>query len=1040
MRFLSGSLVFLSALALLPGCSDNSSGSRSTSNVDGWVGGQGFNNAQVVINQIAESGQVSVDSNGIYFGDRESTDTLSRFTASVANEEVLLFIASGQIADVDKDKDNLASQRQCQLVAGCSVLGVEYAFSDFYPATEGFEWRSVVYTVSNGSRNNVNAITTFASSFAYQADVKYGYDNHSSHDHSDFESDASDVFENQTFSAYDVVLSNSQVSNLLGLQDVIGDLPANLTRLNSFNENTEAVRNQLRYGALLAGLQQLELTYWADNNAVGDDDFITRVAQQFTEDQGQFYQHSPVVGRALTLLSFYQAAHDNLVSVNENVVNVEAKAAASAVIAQLASDIASAEAAPADTKTSSAADDLSLLLTATEIEEFNVGLEKTKLFVADLLSYKETFWQANYKSELDDYLLLLKSIGDEHKANLDDLTSEFFRIQSYYVNCAVLIPAAAECAEVYDVATRTGLLDIDNLNPSYDSATKVLRFSSGLTVSQKVADINLLDDIDEPTRSHAIDIYITGTLEKNNLILTLAHNLDSTDETIEVPSSMRIYYNQEVAEVPAHVNSELELQSYELIWGEFQLYDKTKVGIDFDPANPQLGAETELSGAFRIFYRGLRDPQNTNVPNDSELRFNIENWVLSARISDQVDDDAGSDREFTNLVISASSSNPDIFYPEKIIASFDGFFNVNQANTLGDEIEDLLDYRIGQELVPFGSGSVEVQTIDFINARSDDIRYRFYPDEKVVDENDSDSDGDIKELVDRHRIEECKLDEVSGNVTTCGPKSNVFDTMNMQDTINELWKFGLFQRISVDGIGTYFIDFPTVSDINGCLVLDTLNNDGAPFKGTLIEQQVLGLDSVRLFTEVQLEDEALIDLPKTLFDVVVVAPTEDKYRITAALSHNYNGSATDNSGVILGTGRSTSSMLVSYDTSADFEDAGSLLVAKGGVTLTLSDGTVVSEDQDITTFLTQTYDPDSVHYTIKEDDEGQPKRCVLSVGSNYVKDPEDISSEQVLYLNYRDVVYGTIRPEGNNNIWTIRYIDGSWMIPSNNPTEVVSGS
>lgn len=1037
MRFLSGSLVFLSAIALLPGCSDSNNSSGSTSNVDGWVGAQGLNNAQVVINQVAESGQVSVDSNGIYFGLRESTDTVSRFTASVANDEVLLFIARGQIADVDKDKDNLASQRQCQLAADCSVLDAEYKFADFYPATEGFEWRSVVYTVSNGSRNNVNAITTLASAFAYQSDVKYGYDNHQDHTADPLNNVASDVFENETFTAYDVVLSNSQTSKLLGLQDVIGDLPANLTKLSNFNSNTETVRNQIRYGALLAGLQQLELTYFASNNAVGDDAFITRVAADFAEDQGQFYYHGPVVERALTLQAWYQAARDNLVTITASIANVEAKAAANAVVTKLDSDLADIIAKAANTKTAAVADDLSQLLTASEIADFNLGLEKTKLFVNDLLNYQQTFWQPDYKTELDEYLLLLKSIGDEHRENLDDLAIEFSRIQSYYVNCTVLVPAAAECTEEYDAVTRKGLLDIDGREKTYDAVNKVLTFTSGITVSQKIADINVLDDIDEPTSSHAMDIFITGQLEKNNLILTLAHDLDSAEENIDVPSAMRIYYNQEVSAVPSQTNSALEIQGYELIWGEFQLYDKTKVGIDFDPAKPELGSEAELSGAFRIFYRGIRDPQNTNTPNDSELRFNIENWVLSSRISDQIDDDAGDDREFTSLIITANTSNPDAFYPEKKLAGFDGFFTVNTDNALDDEIASLLEYRIGQESVPFGTGAIEVQTIDFFNARNDDIRYRFYPDEKVIDENDSDRDGDIKELVDMHRIEECKLD-ASGNVTTCGPKSRIYDKVNMQNTINDFWELGLFQRIPVDGEGTYFVDFPTVSDANGCLVLDTLVNDVPAMKGSLIEQQVLGLDSVRLFTEVQIEDAELRDLPKTLLDVTVVAPTKNKYRITAALSHNYSGTTTDNSGVILGTGGLASSLVVSYDTSADFEDAGNLSVAKGGVTLNLADGSVVSEDQDMTAFLSQTYDPDSVNYKIIEDAEGFADRCVLTVGGDYVKDPTDI--KQVFYLNYRDVVYGTVRPEGANNIWTIRYIDGTWMIPSATSSDVVTGS
>jgi len=126
-------------------------------------------------------------------------------------------------------------------------------------------------------------------------------------------------------------------------------------------------------------------------------------------------------------------------------------------------------------------------------------------------------------------------------------------------------------------------------------------------------------------------------------------------------------------------------------------------------------------------------------------------------------------------------------------------------------------------------------------------------------------------------------------------------------------------------------------------------------------------------------------------------------------------------------------LAVGYDTSADFENSGNISVAKGGVTLTVGDK-VVTEDQDITAFLSQSYNSADVHYKIIEDEEGQADRCVLTTGNDYVKQPSDL--DQVFYLNYRDVVYGTARPEGANNIWTIRYIDGSWLIPADKSTGI----
>ena len=995
MRLFSRSVLFISAVSILAGCSGSNKGSSNTSNIEGWVGAQGFNNAQVVVNQVAESGQVAVDTDGIYFGLRESSDANGRFTAAVANDETLLFIARGQIENVDKDRNNLATSRQCLVAAGCTINGQDYAFASYYPTSSGFEWRSTSYTVNDGSRNNVNPITTLATAYAYQFDV-LNYP------------DKGGLAENQTFTAYDVVLANSQVSNLLNISDIIGDVPANLSKLNNFSNNTLAVRNQIRYGALIAAIQQQELAYLAAHNLPTDDDFVSVLAQQFAADVGQFYNHSPSQERVLTLEALYQTAHDNLSSLLATINNVQANAAATQVVAEFASQITEIQAKAADSKTAASADELALLLTASEIESFDQGLEKTKLFVNSLLEYQQTFWQSGYKSELDEYAVLLKTLGDKHKDNLNALVAEFAHIQDYYVTC---ILGEKDCA------TRFSALESRKI--SFDSNSKVLKLDNGsgavITVEQKIADLNTQDTIDNPTSSNAMDVFITGELEINNLILTLDHDLDNSLENIEVPSSMRLYYSDKVSSI----EPERTIQGYELIWGEFQLYDKTKI---------DSATETELSGAFRILYRGVQDPQNTNEPNNSELRFNIEEWVLSSSISDQVDDDAGSDRERTTLVITASSSNPDDFYASKRLASFNGFFSPNEAHPINEAETGLLTYQIGQETVPSGNTNKTVKTIDFINSLDKDIRYRFYPDERVEDKLDSDGDGNINEIVDMHRIEECELD-ASGKVTRCGPKTKVYSKGNMQKTINDLWELGLFQRLNVAGRGTYFVDFGTQTDANGCLVLQPLEEGPVVLDGRLIEQQVLGLDRVRLFTEINLENDQLVDLPRTLLDLTVVAPTIDKYRINAALSHNYATTTSDSNGIILGVGNTVSALTVGYDTSADFKNAGNLSIAKGGVVLTVG-GKTVTENQDITAFLSQSYDPSTVHYKIIEDEQGQADRCVLSTGTNYVKNPNDV--EQVFNLNYRDVVYATARPEGIDGLWTIRYLDGSWLIPANN--------
>lgn len=1016
MRCLSTSLLFVSIVSILAGCSDSGKSNKSSLvSIEGVVGAQGFSNAQVVVNQIAESGQVALTENGIYSGERESTDRRSRFTAKVSPDETLLFIARGQIENVDKDKNNLASSRLCQVADGCDVhdadtgLSTAYAFGDYYPETQGFEWRAVTYTVNKGSHNSVNPITTLAAGFAYQYDV-LNFAN----------SDIGEGAVNTTFTPYDVLLANSQISELFGITDIIGDTPANLSQLNRLNDNTAEVRNQVRYGALIAAIQKKELET-RSQKMPGDRAYVAQLAEEFSLDFGQMYywmDGSAIEPRTLTLFDLYTAAYQNLEARLPTIANEQAKQAAKQVIAKLKTDASLAKAQPVNTKTQAQPDDISLLLTASEKEEFDLGLEKTKLFVKSLVDYHAHFWQPGYKTELDAYISLLTSIRDNHQANMNEVIEEFKHIQDYYVTCII---GGNQCAANY--------ADLEARKVSYSATSKVLVLNNGnggqITVSQKVADLNLLDDNDSPSSSHAIDVFITGSIEKNGLVLKLAHKFatitadDSESEaaqstqTIEVPSAMRLYYSQVVSKI----EPSLEIEGYELIWGDFELFDKNAIGS---------AEETEVSGSFRIFYRGVTDPQN---PHNSERRFNIEDWVLTSTISDRVDDTTGTDRNKSTVVITGASSNPDGYYPDKKFASFNGFFEQNTSEVAADTISGLLSYQQGSEVIVLGKRNITVKTVDFINALGQDIRYRFYPDERIEDKLDTNNNGRFDDLVDIHRIEECALTE-SGAIDSCGPKTTVYEKRNVQNTINDLWKLGLFQRVNVSGRGSYFVEFPTLTDSNGCQVLQPLTSNQT-FNATLVEPQVLGLDTLRLYTEVNLYNAQQSRLPNTLVDISIVAPSEDKYQVSAALSHNYSSSNTDNTGLILGSGSAASVMAISYDTSSDFTDMGNITVSKSGVTLTDKLAGVV-EDQDMTGFLTQSYDPSSVHYKIIEDEKGQPERCVLSNTGSYEKDPLHPDAKKILYLNYRGVVYATAREEGNNKVLTIRYLDGSWFIPSDN--------
>lgn len=991
------SFVTLSLTVTLLACSDDSS--DSSIQIEGWVGAQGFDNAQVVVNQLSEAGQVDLDTNDLYVGVRESTDSESRFVATTYEDESTLLIARGQIADVDEDSDNLATTRACQLKLGCTVSGEDYAFGEYYSATSGFEWRSIIFNAEDNSRHNVNAITTLAAAFAYEYDVK--------------SNDLINIDYNGVFTPYDIVLANSQLSKILGLNDIVGDLPAKLTSLDSLSTSYAGAQNQIRYGALLAAIQQLALEHQAGLINTTDDDFFTQVAAEYVADQGQLYYRTDIESKALTLETLYSAAYDNLLAISETLTDSDVQQLVSLTLADLKADRDSASSQAADTKTAMLADDLILLLTDDEISDISLGLEKTKLFVNSINEFQANFWEDDYKAEIDAYQALLEELSDEHRATLDALIQDYVLIQDYYVNCNI---GGRDCTDAkFD--------DVIALNPSYDSSTEILTLDGGITVSQELANLSVTsDDDDTVTESQAVNILIVGTLERNGLVLKLDHTYEDDEETeIEIPSAVRIYYPDEVTEVP---QVETTIEGYEIIWGDFQLYDESAIGTD---------DEMELSGAFLIFYRGVRDPQNIE---GSDLRFNLSNWTLSSVISDTVSDESDEDDidgyDITTLIISAQASNPDTFYPssdtEIKFANLEGFYTAND-DVKQDSITGLLTYSLGTETVAYGSGYVEAETIDFANSMGETTRYRFYPDTEVVDQYDVNDNDDTDELVTMHIIEECELIDGSESNIVCGAKSRVYESRDLQQTINDLWTLGAFQETTVDGRGTYFIDFPT-EEVDGCLNLQTLSGTNT-LDGTLIEQEVLGLDSVRFTSEVALVDSELDSLSGTLFDMTIVAPTKEQYVVNFGLSHNYTSSTTDDSDIILGTGSDTNVLRFSYDTSDDFTNSGSYAVFKAGVELVLEDDSQVDEDQDITAFFSQTYS-DDVSYTIVEDEEGDAERCVKSVNDGYTK---DVAVDEVYYLNYSGLVYGTARLNSSTGIWEVSYIDGTsaemtWTLPS----------
>jgi hypothetical protein len=957
---LAGALL---AVAGLSGCSDSSS-SSSTVSVKVWVNQGDFEDAYIWSTSITEGGQVSVDSESRLSYAEYDLEEDSEVTITISAEEVQQFTLIGKVEDTDFDVT--ATSRLCQWMDGCVDGETTVAFGESYSAV-GEMWRTVAYDLNEDERVRLTPFTDLAATLAYERQYV----------ESTGEWDVTGYY-----SAWSVVQSVSQLSRLIGVDDIQVTRPADLTRIDNWNDSQATMLDQIRYGALVAAWSHLEESY------DGEDTLAADVGADLVSNDGQWLQSGD--SQTVSLAELLQLARDNLDALE--VSDTTAATYVATVIATLDADIAELE---DDELTDIIPETIENLVGSDDYEDFELGLQRTKAFIETLRTYEDSFFEDGYREDADAYVDMVKAIGEDNADEFQALLDAYLDTYELYTSCYL----SAGCPS--QDSSMTWLTSID----SYDASSGILKLNDGdITVSQRVADVNTTDDDDEPDSSHAIDVLIVGTYQQNDLIFNVDHYYedDDDDNDIERPSAVRVYFTDEVSELAD--SSSNEIIGYELRWGDFEFYDQTTEGTD---------DELEFDGYFRLFYRGVRDPQDDS----SELRFNIDTVVMDSRVSDEISGDDDDDDEYADLYIGAAASNASEYYPDEVFAPFTGFFTPNSGTdfTKGSVSSDLLSYATGTETI---SGE-EVEYLDIYIPLGESIRYRLYPTVEREDEYDADDDDDEDELIYTYDTEECYLEQngSSWEVDTCEPTSRYYGEADFTDYVNDLWASGALSRISIDGRGTYFVEWAAnSSDSNGCLVLDDLTTSGESMDGTLYDPMVLGLNTLRLQTSLELDDQ-----PDTLLDIYVNAPTSDDYHISAALSHDYS-STSSNGYVTIGSGSDLDRIVLNYRTDYTFETTGSLSIYKDGVSLSLDDGTTDTVDSTLTVYLNASNDVDPLPYTYLVNDEGDYELCVISNEAEW--DESYSFDDSTFYLNYRDVVYGRIVKE--NGTWIVRYIDGTF--------------
>ncbi|MBT11510.1 MAG: hypothetical protein CMI02_05685, partial [Oceanospirillaceae bacterium] len=634
-KALSATLFAPLLAAVISGCSDSSS---SSSNVSFYVqaGQEDIEDALVRVIAVTEGGQLDQDAEGRLSGNEYITDEDGSVNPSGVIEEVYYFELVGQSEDNDTGND--PTRVRCQWADGCEADSNSYSFGTDITRTDNLGWRAIAYGLDDNERVRLTPLTDLAAQLAYD----YLYD------------EATPGWQSTGYySPYSVEQAISQVSQIFGIDSIESREPADLTELSGWAaESGPAAVYSIRYGALIAAWNHLAEGYSGD--------FTRDVAEEFSANEGQMPEDGSGV---LTLNALYSAALSNLQQI-ETEQGISG-AALTTVINDLTQEIADFSV----TLTNQTPAPLQDLFGADDLDDFQLGIRRAKAFVEVMRNYQDTFFEEGYRDTIDGYMDMLKAIGDEHEDDFNTIINRYVDIKDLYLDTYLGNTGVCASTSVYAWMASASC--------QYDSASDTLTLtdSTGMNISvtQRVADVNTTDEDDTPSQSHAMDVLITGRYQVGGLTFLVDNTYedDDPDEDIVSPTGIRIYYTDEVSQLAD--SSSNEIIGYELRWSDFAFYQADLPDVINGTDITQ--DDVEISGSFRIFYRGVRDPLDDPQNPVTDLRFNIDTVVLNGRVSDVIGDDNDDDNDYTTVYVAASAANASDYYPEDEWSSFNGFFN-----------------------------------------------------------------------------------------------------------------------------------------------------------------------------------------------------------------------------------------------------------------------------------------------------------------------------------------------------------------------------
>src|SRR5690554_834771 len=416
-------LVALTASLALVGCSDNDDKRRvSTVNVQVTAGQQDISNELIRSSQILTTGLLDESNEGVLNFQRFYTQDNGTAIVSVLPGKLQLFELVTLPANADINQ--AASKSRCQWVAGCK--GGKKFGDEFNPT---YQWQSVVWDLRKDERVVVTPLTHLAAALAFE----YAY---AEQPHPDPNTPYDENPNTQTplwqetgyYSPYSVEQAISQVSKLFGLRNVQNSFPADLTRINSLNSKDPiSAKNSIRYGAILAAWAHLQET-----NA----EFTENATNEFLDNNAQIMQKDAAGSQVsvLTLKTIYSLAKENLEKLPVN--NAGIKSLITDVVNEFDSDLTKLNAELTDTSPASIKD----LFDDTAFNDYKLGVERTKLFVEDLvdgatkLIDSEYFFGEEYDTALRGYIDQQKQFFKTNKDNFNEVLKSLKSAESIYID------------------------------------------------------------------------------------------------------------------------------------------------------------------------------------------------------------------------------------------------------------------------------------------------------------------------------------------------------------------------------------------------------------------------------------------------------------------------------------------------------------------------------------------------------------------------------------------------------------------------------